>query len=126
MAMKIVPLSALLLVALLTTLLSQPGIANAQSPQSPPSVPGLLPPGTPNDVLKCWSSLAGISGCVLEIFQSVFSLQLGTIGADCCKAFLSIEESCWPKMFPLTPFFPPLLKNICELQGRGAAPPAFV
>ncbi|XP_062010498.1 uncharacterized protein LOC133726876 [Rosa rugosa] len=126
MAMKIVALSSLLLVTLLiTTLLTQPGLANAQLPQTPPSIPGLFPPGTPQDALKCWSSLTGISGCVMEIFQSVFSLQLGTIGADCCKAFLSIEESCLPKMFPLTPFFPPLLKNFCALQG-GPAPPARI
>ncbi|KAK9947471.1 hypothetical protein M0R45_003095 [Rubus argutus] len=127
MAMKMEALSSLLLVALFTALLAQPGIVNAQWPQpSPPfSIPGLFPPGTPQDVLKCWSSLTNINGCALEVFRTIFSLQFGSIGPNCCKAFLSVEESCWPKMFPLNPFFPPLLKNTCALQG-GPAPPARI
>ncbi|KAL6226233.1 hypothetical protein ACLB2K_000196 [Fragaria x ananassa] len=119
MAMKREALSSLLLVTLLTALLAQSRITNAQLLLSPPSVPGsLFPPGTAPDVLKCWSSLTGVSGCVTEIFQSVFTLQFGRISANCCKAFLAVEDSCLPKMFPLTPFFPPLLKNICALPAR--------
>ncbi|XP_050374952.1 uncharacterized protein LOC126792584 [Argentina anserina] len=121
MAMKLEALSSLLLVSLLTALLAQSRLATAQFPPTFPG--GLFPPGTAPDVLKCWSSLTGVNGCVMEIFQSVFSLQFGGIGAGCCKAFVAIEDSCLPKMFPLTPFFPPLLKNICALQG-GPAPPA--
>ena len=126
MAMKMEALSSLLLVSLLAAFLAQSRIANAQLPPFPPTIPGgLFPPGTAPDVLKCWSSLTGVSGCAMQIFQSVFSLQFGRIGADCCKAFLAIEDSCLPKMFPLTPFFPPMLRNICALQG-GPAPPARI
>ncbi|KAL6188901.1 hypothetical protein ACLB2K_040292 [Fragaria x ananassa] len=124
MAMKMEALSSLLLVSLLTALLAQPRLTSAQL--LPPSIPGgLFPPGTAPDVLKCWSSLTGVNGCVLGIFQSVFSLQFGKISADCCKAFVAVEDSCLPKMFPLTPFFPPMLKNICALQGN-PAPPARI
>ncbi|KAK9923987.1 hypothetical protein M0R45_032378 [Rubus argutus] len=80
--------------------------------QLPPGFPGLLPPSNPNDVTKCWSSLLNIQGCASEIYSSIFTLKLG-VGPACCKAFLAIEESCWPKMFPLTPFFAPLLKSTC-------------
>ncbi|KAL6220848.1 hypothetical protein ACLB2K_008601 [Fragaria x ananassa] len=113
----------------LSSLLSQstePRIANAQLPPIAPSIPGgLFPPGTAPNVLKCWSSLIGVTGFFMEIFHSVFRLQFGSISADCCKAFLTVEDSCLPKMFPPTPFFPPLLKNICALQGA-PAPPARI
>ncbi|KAL6223815.1 hypothetical protein ACLB2K_002673 [Fragaria x ananassa] len=115
--MKMEALSSLLLVSLLIALLAQWRMANAQLLPSPPSLPGgLFPPGTAPDVLKCWSSLTGVNGCVMEILQSVASLQFGSISADCCKAFVAVEDSCLPKMFPLTPF-PPLLRNICARQG---------
>ncbi|KAL6140533.1 hypothetical protein ACLB2K_058832 [Fragaria x ananassa] len=78
----------------------------------PPGFPGLLPPSNPNDIAKCWSSLQNIQGYVTEIFTSVFTGKLEA-GPACCKAFLAIEESCLPKMFPLNPSFAPLLKNIC-------------
>ncbi|PRQ51900.1 putative Prolamin-like domain-containing protein [Rosa chinensis] len=78
----------------------------------PPGFPGLLPPTNPNDIAKCWSSLRNIQGCVSEIFTSIFTHKI-EVSPACCKAFLAIEESCWPKMFPLTPFFAPLLKNTC-------------
>ncbi|KAL6222131.1 hypothetical protein ACLB2K_005523 [Fragaria x ananassa] len=100
-------------------------IANAQLPPIAPSIPGcLFPPGTAPNVLKCWSSLIGVTGFVMEIFHSVFSLRFGSISADCCKAFLTVEDNCLPKMFPPT-LFPPLLKNICALQGA-PAPPARI
>ncbi|KAL6144306.1 hypothetical protein ACLB2K_055001 [Fragaria x ananassa] len=78
----------------------------------PPGFPGLLPPSNPNDIAKCWSSLQNIQGCVAEIYSSIFTPRL-QVGPACCKAILAIEESCWPKMFPLNPSFTPLLKNTC-------------
>ncbi|XVF30472.1 hypothetical protein REPUB_Repub16aG0060900 [Reevesia pubescens] len=105
-----------LLLATCTAVLFHPGLA--ELPPIPPLgiipyLPGLLPPGTPLEIQKCWSALANIQGCIWEIYQSVFSAQFGSIGPDCCKAFTKINQNCWPKMFPLHPFFPPLLKDNC-------------
>ncbi|PRQ50250.1 putative Prolamin-like domain-containing protein [Rosa chinensis] len=120
MSRNIEALFSVLLVELCTTVL----LANAQFlPPNAPSIPGLSPPGMPQDALKCWSSLTNISGCALEVLRSIFSLQFGNIGPNCCKAFLGLEESCWPRMFPSNPSFPPLLNNSCSLRG-GLVPPA--
>ncbi|XVF77462.1 hypothetical protein PTKIN_Ptkin14bG0045900 [Pterospermum kingtungense] len=88
-----------------------------------PKFPGLLPPSpaTPVDIRQCWSALTNIQGCLFEIYRSAISTQFGQIGPDCCRAVNTVAESCWPKMFPLVPLFPPLLKNNCA--GFKAAPP---
>ncbi|KAG2280728.1 hypothetical protein Bca52824_051948 [Brassica carinata] len=52
--------------------------------QNPQAIPGLFPPGlVPIDL------------------------------AACCKVFSTLDANCWPHMFPLNPFFPPLLKENC-------------
>ncbi|ESQ32579.1 hypothetical protein EUTSA_v10005158mg [Eutrema salsugineum] len=75
--------------------------------------PSKTPPSSPIDIEKCWSSLFNVNGCILEVFQSVFSGKFGIVGISCCKAFSTIDTNCWPHMFPFNPFFPPLLKDSC-------------
>ncbi|XP_010436254.1 PREDICTED: egg cell-secreted protein 1.4-like [Camelina sativa] len=99
--------SLVLVVALCAAILITPGTAHEQPPrlQSPPDFP--------IDLEKCWSSLFNTQGCILEVFKSVFSGKFGNVGVACCKAFSTIDANCWPHMFPLNPFFPPLLKDNC-------------
>ncbi|CAN8265925.1 unnamed protein product [Cochlearia groenlandica] len=92
-----------LVVILCIAVLITQGSAHNQQPPPPP----------PTDIEKCWSSLFKVNGCVLEIFESVFSGKFGDVGTECCKAFSTIDANCWPHMFPLNPFFPPLLKDNC-------------
>ncbi|CAL9243435.1 unnamed protein product [Arabidopsis halleri] len=42
------------------------------------------------------------------------------VGPTCCKAFTEVDAKCWPKMFPLNPLFPPLLKDGCSRIISGA------
>ncbi|EOA15082.1 hypothetical protein CARUB_v10028449mg [Capsella rubella] len=84
-------------------------------------VPGFSLPGSPIDITKCWSSISSVEGCVAEIFKSVFTRKFGNVGPMCCKAFSDVDSKCWPHMFPLHPFFPPLLKDTCS-RIKAAAP----
>ncbi|CAH8279434.1 unnamed protein product [Arabidopsis lyrata] len=102
--------SSFLMVSLCVAIFVTQGVAHTQTP---PTVPGLFPPGSPIDLVKCWSSLFNVEGCVLEIAKSIFSGKFENVEAACCKAFLTLDTNCWPQMFPLNPFFPPLLKDIC-------------
>ncbi|KDO73582.1 uncharacterized protein LOC102621105 [Citrus sinensis] len=81
--------------------------------QIPGEIPGLLVPIS--DVIECWSSLTNIPTCLTEIYGSFLGGQIGQIGPACCDAINRISGSCWPKMFPLSPSFPSLLKNYCAL-----------
>ncbi|CAA7051862.1 unnamed protein product [Microthlaspi erraticum] len=98
-----------LVVALCVAVLITPGAANDQ----PPNSSSKSPLTSPIDIEKCWSSLFNVEGCVLELFKSVFSGKFGNVGVACCKAYSTIDANCWPHMFPLNPFFPPLLKDNC-------------
>ncbi|EOA18400.1 hypothetical protein CARUB_v10006939mg [Capsella rubella] len=98
-------LSLVLVVALCAAIIITPGIAHVQQP--PPRLQ------FPIDMEKCWSSLFNTHGCVFELYKSVFSGQFGNVGVACCKAFSTIDANCWPHMFPLNPFFPPLIKDNC-------------
>ncbi|EOA29187.1 hypothetical protein CARUB_v10025459mg [Capsella rubella] len=102
--------SILLLVSLCVTIFVTQGVAQMQKP---PTLPGLLPPGLPIDLIKCWSTIFSVEGCVLEISRSIFSGKFENIERACCKAFSALDANCWPRMFPLNPFFPPLLKDNC-------------
>ncbi|CAN6850810.1 unnamed protein product, partial [Brassica oleracea] len=74
-----------------------------------------FPPGlVPIDLVKCWSSLFTVQGCVLAISNSFFSGKFENVEAACCKLFSTLDANCWPHMFPLNPFFPPLLKDNCS------------
>ncbi|EOA14663.1 hypothetical protein CARUB_v10027929mg [Capsella rubella] len=103
-------LSTLLVVTLCATTLVKPGLAQL------PTIPG-----SPIDLAKCWSSLLKIQGCEIEILKSALTGKFQNVGPTCCKAFVEIDAKCWPKMFPLNPFFPPLLKNMCS-RINAAAP----
>lgn len=81
--------------------------------QKPLTIPGFFAPGSPVDLIKCWSSLFSVEGCVLEISKSIFSGKFENVEAACCKAFSTLDANCWPHMFPLNPFFPPLLMDNC-------------
>uniref|UniRef100_A0A2N9FUR2 Prolamin-like domain-containing protein n=1 Tax=Fagus sylvatica TaxID=28930 RepID=A0A2N9FUR2_FAGSY len=65
------------------------------------------------DILQCWSSLTSIEGCINEIYGSLSRGKFGVSGPACCKAITDVSDKCWPKMFPLNPMFPPLLKSNC-------------
>ncbi|EOA14771.1 hypothetical protein CARUB_v10028070mg [Capsella rubella] len=78
-------------------------------------------PGSPIDLTKCLSSLVSVQGCLTEIYKSVITRKFGNVGPICCKALTTIDAKCWPQMFPLNPFFPPLLKNECS-RINGAIP----
>ncbi|PIN22222.1 hypothetical protein CDL12_05071 [Handroanthus impetiginosus] len=66
-------------------------------------------------------------GCLHEFTSSILTLQPRLVGPLCCKAFLRIDESCWPKIFPVNLAFPHSLKNYCVvLQGLPQAlPPSY-
>ncbi|CAH8280676.1 unnamed protein product [Arabidopsis lyrata] len=100
--------SLVLVVVLCATGLITPGVVAHEEPLQSKS-----PPSSPIDLEKCWSSLFNVHGCVLELYKSVFSGKFGNVGIACCKAYSTIDANCWPHMFPLNPFFPPLLKDNC-------------
>ncbi|XP_019091570.1 PREDICTED: uncharacterized protein LOC109128874 [Camelina sativa] len=112
-------LSTILIITLCATPLVKPGLAQL------PTIPGFSPPGSPIDLAKCWSSLLNIQGCEIEILKSALTGKFENVGPTCCKAFTEIDAKCWPKMFPLNPFFPPLLKDGCS-RINAAAPSSIV
>ncbi|KAK2661350.1 hypothetical protein Ddye_007883 [Dipteronia dyeriana] len=78
------------------------------------------------EIIECWSSLADIEGCVLEIYQSILNTGLiGKIGPTCCKAVTEINDKCWPKIFPFNLFFPPLLKSTCSTDSSNCTTTNF-
>ncbi|KAK0572861.1 hypothetical protein LWI29_038240 [Acer saccharum] len=80
-------------------------------PKGQAQIPGLLPPVP--ELQKCWAALASTPGCLMEIYTYFLSGQIGKIGPVCCATIAQVREDCWPKMFPINPFFPPLLKTAC-------------
>ncbi|CAN8248237.1 unnamed protein product [Cochlearia groenlandica] len=111
-------IQALLVVLAVVTLLS-PCLAEVHSTTTSQS---LSIPSSPVDLQKCWSSLFSVEGCVVEIYKSVVTGKFENVGPACCKAFSEVDAKCWPKMFPLYPLFPRLLKDGCS-RISGAAPP---
>ena len=75
------------------------------------------------DVAKCWSSLPSINRCVDEIYGTLSHGVFSVVGPACCKSIIVISHKCWPKMFPLNPLFPPLLKSKCERNSRATPKP---
>ncbi|GFP94021.1 hypothetical protein PHJA_001546500 [Phtheirospermum japonicum] len=65
------------------------------------------------DIQQCLASILGAPGCLNELILSVVNLQPQLLGPACCKAFLQIDENCWPKIFLWNLGFPPSLKNYC-------------
>nr|VDC87219.1 unnamed protein product [Brassica rapa] len=104
-------ISVYLIISLCAAIFVTRGVAQMQNPQA---IPGLFPPGLePIDLVKCWSSLFTVQGCVLAISNSFFSGKFENVEAACCKVFSTLDANCWPHMFPLNPSFPPLLKDNC-------------
>ncbi|CAN6995149.1 unnamed protein product [Brassica oleracea var. botrytis] len=118
--------SVYLIISLCAAIFVTRGVAQMQNPQA---IPGLFPPGlVPIDLVKCWSSLFTVQGCVLAISNSFFSGKIENVEAACCKVFSTLDANCWPHMFPLNPFFPPLLKDNCalaQMQNPQAIPGLF-
>ncbi|CAN6841573.1 hypothetical protein Bca52824_045869 [Brassica carinata] len=100
--------SMILIVTLCATILLQPGLAEVQVTPQFTSFPG-----SPIDLTKCWSSLFSAEDCVIDIYKFSVTGKFG-INQACCKAFMDMDDKCWPKMFPFNPFFRPLLKNSCS------------
>ncbi|KAF8400709.1 hypothetical protein HHK36_014009 [Tetracentron sinense] len=90
-------------------------LTGAALPQAQPehTMIGGFPPELEPGIMQCWSSFTSIEGCVLEIYESVLKLQIGMIGPACCKAITEVNDKCWPKIFPINPDFPPMLKDYC-------------
>ena len=62
--------SVYLIISLCAAIFVTRGVAQMQNPQA---IPGLFPPGlVPIDLVKCWSSLFTVQGCVLAISNSFF------------------------------------------------------
>ncbi|CAA7049112.1 unnamed protein product [Microthlaspi erraticum] len=104
-------LSTILIVTLYSTTLLQLGIAEVNVTPRLPFIPA--------DVSKCWSSLFDVQGCVIEIYNFSITRKTENLRWPCCKAILHVDTNCWPKMLPLTPLFPPLLKNVCARVNGG-------
>ncbi|EFH42264.1 predicted protein [Arabidopsis lyrata subsp. lyrata] len=107
--------SMILVVALCATTLLRPGIAEVLVTSRFPSIPG-----SPIDLTKCWSSIFNVQGCNIEILKSALTGKFENVGPTCCKAFTELDAKCWPKIFPLNPLFPPLLKDGCSRIMAGA------
>ncbi|XP_041004143.1 uncharacterized protein LOC121249509 [Juglans microcarpa x Juglans regia] len=88
------------------------GIEHVQARK--PSVSGLLPLQPVNRAMRqCWSSLANVPGCLVEILNSLFTGEIGAYGAACCEAITRISDNCWTQLFPFNPFFPSLVIDSC-------------
>ncbi|KAK0571674.1 hypothetical protein LWI29_019821 [Acer saccharum] len=55
-------------------------------------IPGLLPIPPVPELQKCWATLTSAPGCVMEIYSSLLSGQIGKIGPVCCAAIT--QEFC--------------------------------
>ncbi|XP_076909209.1 uncharacterized protein LOC143566364 [Bidens hawaiensis] len=74
--------------------------------------------------LECWAAAFDLSKCVGELYRASQGRPLElSIWPDCCKAAKSISAGCWPKVFPLYPMFPQLLKLYCPLFAVPPPPP---
>ncbi|PIA33091.1 hypothetical protein AQUCO_04200092v1 [Aquilegia coerulea] len=110
--MVIVSMATVLKVACVTMLMIIPTRAQLQ----PPSF-GMMPPFVHKEVQQCWSSFRNVNGCLWEVYGSFINGKVGALGPACCKAITEINTNCWPKMFPFNPYFPPLLKAYCAMNG---------
>nr|VDD21780.1 unnamed protein product [Brassica oleracea] len=103
--------SVYLIISLCAAIFVTRGVAQMQNPQA---IPGLFPPGlVPIDLVKCWSSLLPSKDVSWQSPTHFFSGKIENVEAACCKVFSTLDANCWPHMFPLNPFFPPLLKDNC-------------
>lgn len=63
---------------------------------------------------KCFPDLGDGEACMAEIFGSFFNRQI-TIGPECCKAIVEIDEDCTQAVFELfsNSFFSSSVKQFC-------------
>ena len=77
--------SVYLIISLCAAIFVTRGVAQMQNPQA---IPGLFPPGlVPIDLVKCWSSLFTVQGCVLAISNSFFLENLKTLKRHAARCF---------------------------------------
>ncbi|KAF8105670.1 hypothetical protein N665_0157s0235 [Sinapis alba] len=69
-----------------------------------------------DDPSDCLSSLETIPDCIPEIFRSIISGRIGSIGQSCCHTFLGISTECVTHVFVFAPLFPPTLRDHCSRQ----------
>ncbi|CAH8259138.1 unnamed protein product [Arabidopsis lyrata] len=85
-------------------------------PFSLPSIFGGIIGNSDNSELArmCFPDLGDGEACVAEIFGSFFNRQI-TIGPECCKAIVEIDEDCTQAIFkPLSnSFFSSSVKQYC-------------
>ncbi|CAH8384489.1 unnamed protein product [Eruca vesicaria subsp. sativa] len=94
--------SVYLIICLYAAIFDPRGVTEMQNPR----IPGIFPPGlVPVDLVKCWSSLFNIQGCVLGLSASFLSGKFENIEAEYCKAFSSLDANCWPHV-SFESFFP--------------------
>lgn len=74
--------------------------------------PGLLPQSD-EDIMDCWASVIKTHGCITQMYESLCKNKFSSIGPACCRAITSIKHTCWPRMFPFHPKFPPSVKGYC-------------
>ncbi|KAH7861662.1 hypothetical protein Vadar_029052 [Vaccinium darrowii] len=76
------------------------------------SAPGLLPQ-TDEDIVTCWTPVIKTHGCITQMYESLCKNAFSSIGPACCRAITDIKQTCWPRMFPFHPDFPPLVRGHC-------------
>ncbi|XP_020593645.1 egg cell-secreted protein 1.2-like [Phalaenopsis equestris] len=75
------------------------------------------------NIFKCWKAIVEVESCAVKLIPSFLSLHI-RLTQECCKAFVHIEESCLPIVFP-NPVFGPVLANITStICGALADPPS--
>ncbi|KAJ9141045.1 hypothetical protein P3X46_031627 [Hevea brasiliensis] len=109
-ALSLKKLPKLLIVVVGIAALVPAGLSQLLQPQGP--TPGPLP-GIPG-VQQCWSFFTSIPGCIMEIYISISTSQLGIIGPECCNDIEQISNKCWLKMLPFSPIFRPVLLSSCN------------
>lgn len=63
----------------------------------------------------CLGTIGDIPGCVQEVITSFLTFRI-SIGPECCKALLDIEDNCWREVFPLiTSTFPSVIRTFCTM-----------
>ncbi|KAF8391090.1 hypothetical protein HHK36_023390 [Tetracentron sinense] len=108
MARRIGEVSSLLLVRAFMSMCVALGQASLEPSNKQVDFFGLDP-----EIGQCLASLQIVEGCIEEVLTSFLSFQVGLLGPKCCSAIIKISETCWPKIFPLNPLFPPMLKDYC-------------
>ncbi|XP_076909199.1 uncharacterized protein LOC143566352 [Bidens hawaiensis] len=75
-------------------------------------------------IVECWAASFDLTKCAAELNKAVRGEPIElTTWPDCCKAAKSISDGCWPKVFPLDPLVPQLLKMYCPLFSLPSPPP---